>query len=826
MELVNVENLKKLTPKSNDVSLPIWVDLLNAIECPSNFQSLQFVLHTLEISYSINPPLFCETFAVPKEFDSSFFDYFSNINFTDFPNYYRESLPVGSKSDRPIFAILFTFSSLLTPHFVKPLLLLLNHYYKNESLINRRDKSEDVFRALRLLYQDPLFKCDCLFGDDVNVIAQKLEDYKQQLAVFDGDSDQRILIKYVRDLIHFCRLDWSQPVRRKRKTKTTMRSSYNRTRVERIYGSEDLYTYKLKSLPSSIESKTEGIAESEDYPPLAFIKTKASEVPKPIFELPDKAAIKDVKKDRVQNSAIQRESKKSHNLILTSRTLLQCYEMGFLLDELLSRRKGKVNGLDKQFIRGIALLSLVTGRPIEQVAKLKCIDVDSIEVEGLYKNHGHWYLKSYHAATAENGPQRTNSNLLRTNTEVYIQFPTWISNVLDLLALNADEETGKGHKVDTLNKAIQQLITSLNRKQHCQISLKKINYHLVNYVVAYEQFDPVILECLTGKPSYYTRSPRHYAWYSNDMINRHIQTLYEDAFLVEADSALQDGLYSWPVRNEVGVGSQFTPKQDSLRTLVKHLQLQLGGSHTFDMAKRLSSAIDYHNAYTLYTLYMMLNATGYRAVGNPLPSFNLLLNRYSALCISDKDSVVTFAHMRVIACAPVLTEQLNHYLDHVRTMSRLLSVALPNSSEQYKDQASPTQFIDLKSKNEKLNWFITTKNSKGNDGLFVFFDHTEQGKIKATNAYPKSLKQHSEELPSFPMNFGRHYVRLYLQEKRVNQELVKFQLGHWVAGENPLELFSTFDFKEAVNTLCPILEQMMGELGWQAIPSALTRKRL
>ncbi|BDM64471.1 hypothetical protein NFHSH190041_19230 [Shewanella sp. NFH-SH190041] len=311
-------------------------------------------------------------------------------------------------------------------------------------------------------------------------------------------------------------------------------------------------------------------------------------------------------------------------------------------------------------------------------------------------------------------------------------------------------------------------------------------------------------------------------------MNAQLNALFDDLFQVEAVGTNQFDLNLTDSCDEdvVGVGSQFTPRFKILQKMITELQGKLTQYRAFEASKTLSSLFEYHNNYTLYTLYMIINATGYRAVGNPLPSFNLFLNRYHALCISDKDNMTTFAHMRVVACVPVLGRQLNHYLDHIKAMARLMSIVLPNYAEQYKRHSSPVQFTDLKSKNARLDWFINAKNSKGNDGLFLFFDLISSGKVNVVNAYPKSVSEHSKGLPELPINFGRHYLRRYLQLKDVHQELVKFQMGHWVVGENPLELFSTLNFKEAIMSLNSVLQQMMDELGWQDIPSLLTRKRV
>jgi hypothetical protein len=233
--------------------------------------------------------------------------------------------------------------------------------------------------------------------------------------------------------------------------------------------------------------------------------------------------------------------------------------------------------------------------------------------------------------------------------------------------------------------------------------------------------------------------------------------------------------------------------------------------------------VEYHNQYTIYTLIMLINASGYRAVYNPLPSFDLLLLRYHALCISDKDSAKTFSHTRVIACPTVLEQQLRNYHQHTKTLANLINHCYPFQSQQLYAQTSDHQLIALSHKNERVDWFLTAKNSRSNDGLMFLFiqDKDDTTFYRTKNSGPALLSQYID----LPLNFGRHYVRRYLQLAGTHQELIKFQLGHWVNGETPLEKCSSLNHREAVLQLRPLLDSMLNELGWEATPSLITRKK-
>ncbi|MEF1339089.1 hypothetical protein REH81_20295, partial [Vibrio rotiferianus] len=407
-----------------------------------------------------------------------------------------------------------------------------------------------------------------------------------------------------------------------------------------------------------------------------------------------------------------------------------------------------------------------------------------------------------------------NPNLHKARTLLAVALPPELIRRLksaDLLDGTIRDSSGSGEKV---LKAIQKLIETLNRKHHCQISLKRIENHLKNYVIATEQFDPVLLEPLIGKEIYYTRSPRHYSWYCNAELNQFVQQLWQQAFPTLPFKYQPEFEFKDASDNDItGFGSEFTPKLAALKKLASTLRLELSKWKSFDASSSLNSIIEYHNAYTLYTIYMLLCGTGYRAVSNPLPSFSFALMRYNAICISDKDSALTFSHMRVIACPATLKAQLKHYQHHLDAVARLLSHNRTYESNQLRWHRSALRFIEMTSKNARLDWHFSAKNSQKNDGLFLFFEQSDNGEVKSSNAYPTTIRRQSSQILQLPLNFGRHYLRRYLQINDVPQEIIKLQLGHWVTGENPLEGFSSLCMAEAINELLPTLDKMMKDIG-------------
>jgi hypothetical protein len=172
-----------------------------------------------------------------------------------------------------------------------------------------------------------------------------------------------------------------------------------------------------------------------------------------------------------------------------------------------------------------------------------------------------------------------------------------------------------------------------------------------------------------------------------------------------------------------------------------------------------------------------------------------------------------------------LKSRILHYQAHIEAFANLIAVNFSYFAQQYFTHSSHLQHLKLTSKTERLEQFLAIKNSSGTDGMFLFFtesnEHASRFKREVKNSSPAFLDTHFP----FPLNFGRHYMRRYLQKNNIHQELIKFQLGHWMTGETALEKFSELNHVDAIQALLPTLNSMMVELGWRDIPSLLTRKR-
>lgn len=831
MSTPTVEDIQAFLPFAPGHLLNPLEKLLEAIDCPEDFRGLQKVHSLLEYLFDTYSQKFCELFDIQQDIARQLLQLFSEVNEAFFQKYSNTTHAKGWMSRRPLYSLLFIFDDHQTPQAASALLFFLSHYYTNELKIITEDRTETSIRSFRLLYTDEVIDRRCFnsnsIDDTANQILQVREILMDQERENDEESGSSSRIGYLRDLEHFYRLNWKKRKSFSRTSQRSIRSSYSRKKIERVIGSDNLFTASLLKRGLSKPLIDAGVSADEDYPELCIIKTEQPVLPKPLHELPDISVIKDKAKINHKNRGISKSVSRSHNITPLARNLLQPHELSYLWHDRSSSHSTLINKIPKTDIRCILHLILITGRNLSDVCNLAVHYDPNNDNLGLIVSESEVMLKIAPKPTAKRGKHSDNPNLLKNQTVTSIALPAYLYDMFMKSSLNGHAKFSGKPSVNAYRKAIESYLKKLNQRHHCQISLKRIENYLINNLIAKEQHDPVILEMLRGELSYYSRSPRHYAWYSEVEINRRIQAIWLDMFNQMSD---YDADIQIPVLPELqldldttGIGSQFTPTRAAIKDWVSHHLAHLKQFSAFDVVKNLSNLIEYHNQYTAYTLIMLVNASGYRAVYNPLPSFDLLLLRYHALCISDKDSSKTFSHTRVVVCPTVLKSQLLHYQRHTKTLANLISHLYPAQSTQLYAQTCDHQLIDLPHKNDRIDWFLTAKNSHANDGLFFLFiqDKDDPTFFRTKNSGPSYLSEYID----LPLNFGRHYVRRYLQLSNVHQELVKFQLGHWVNGETPLEKCSSLSHKVAIEQLLPVLDEMLEELSWEAIPSLITRKR-
>lgn len=801
--------------------------LLEMIDCPSGFRGLSRALATLEYLFSLYPNRVSKLLNIDNDTIQETFLIIRTFEIQHYSVFTRNTQGKGWKSERPIYSLLHMFSNYRTTHAASSLLLFLEHYLNNETRITSQSRAEECVRAFRLLFSDELTRNECFKDVSINGTVHNIFVLRERLKQKEDEiSLHAARISYLYQLEHFFRLDWIKRDRQHRKTPKQIRAHYSRRKFERITGSENLITASLNDQRLSREFEQAGVTKIEDLPDITVVSSSSPPSQLQPYEHAGTSVVKDRAKHWFKTSKANIDIRRCHNLLPTSRTILQPHELKHLWNALITPSQGVIGGIEKHFIQAVLLLVLITARDLNSVLNIK--QASEPREVGFLFNGDTIFLNV--APTPTTLSPINNDLLLPTSAVISIQLPKQV--VSRLKPYFSDKSVGLALEKNNAEwlSAIQGFLKHLNRKLSIQISLNRIEQHLINWVSAKESFDPVLLDILADKTRYQCRSARHYAYYTEVEVNHGLHSiwngLFNEASLTKTAAIGAATPVGWQLSDAAyGVGSEFTPKKLALIAWIKEKVEILLSYRPFTVTSSLEELVNYHNAYTLYTIIMLKSGTGYRAVFNPLPCLDLALLRYKGICISDKDSKILFNHTRVVACPDILKSQISLYQEHINTFANLIALNLPYFAQQYFTHSSHLQHLSLISKTERLEHFLAMKNSSASDGIFLFFSENEEdsnyNKKVMENSSPTFLSKHFP----FPLNFGRHYMRRHLQMNKTHQELIKFQLGHWVTGETALEKFSEISHVDAIQALLPTLNSMMEELGWFAIPSALTRKR-
>ncbi|QDF75255.1 MULTISPECIES: hypothetical protein [Shewanella] len=815
-------NIANLIQSNDEVITGKVRNFLENIECPPDFRGLRVVATFLERLVAVYPAFFMQV----MQFDVGHLKGLGVVDTQQWPLIDTKPVAKGWMSQRPVYSLLLTFANIDFAETSRPILLFLRHYFEHEIVIATHEREESAFRAFRLALKTQEFDLDCVSSDEAQQNTMQLAALLDELQSAEESQRNLTLEGYVRELKHFYSLDWRAKQHRRLRRKKSYRASYRGRKFEYITGSDSLYV--LQTLPDKLdESQIEnGLESLEDVPPCAVVMVEPEAKSRPKHEMPDIAQIKDQDKLKARQRSISQNTGRAHNINAMHRTVLQPHELAVLWQELTLTKRKPINGLAPKYVQQALLLSLLTTRTLDELKAFHVIESEESDGVGVFEHDGMWYWKNEVKPTANRGKHSASPHLKKTNVYAVIQLPFELASALGL----GERHVGDCivQQVAKLKKAAKQFFHSLNNKHQVQINQARVERFLVNLNQATGCIDPVCMEVLRGA-GYYTRSSRHYAWNSNVDLNFAIGELWKAMFAYMGQYASERKVLltylPYDVDKSIGIGSQFTPTSDSVRKFVAELLIPLTDLSPHDVSISIKSAIDYHNHYTLYTLYMLLNATGYRAVHNPLPSFSLHLKRFGLLGISDKDASKNLAHSRVVVVPEMLTKQLECYQRHCEVLGSLLTGSYPSESKSMLGQSNYHLLSHIEGSAERLDWLNSVKHSTNNDGNFLLFDTKENGKFKSVNAGPCEMEMRHASSVSLPYNFGRHYVRHYLQSQHVPQEWVQVHLGHFNYGELALGRYSSLDHLELATSLAPILDTMLDELGWVIMPSILTRGR-
>jgi len=229
------------------------------------------------------------------------------------------------------------------------------------------------------------------------------------------------------------------------------------------------------------------------------------------------------------------------------------------------------------------------------------------------------------------------------------------------------------------------------------------------------------------------------------------------------------------------IGSPYCPTAGRLKQLVQDLKQNFDEVSRQPIVKTTLAQI--HNAYSLYTVFLLFYATGYRSVLAPLSRITDVDLGLRYMMIADKTGD-NYSHARLIPLPEVFVAHWEHYLNHRKRMVDLMGV-----------------YCDLRDPGHTL-FFISTP---------------EKRKPRTLPLTSETISKHALAIYDAPLNLSRHYLRSEFGHRRLSGSTIDAFMGHWVPGKEPMARFSSLSPVAFRNAVIPALDEMLAEMGWVAM---------
>ncbi|MDL0432327.1 hypothetical protein QPM17_14375 [Marinobacter sp. TBZ242] len=483
----------------------------------------------------------------------------------------------------------------------------------------------------------------------------------------------------------------------------------------------------------------------------------------------------------------QRAACRRVNSVLPGRwESLSEYELNLILESLVFRRSGLPT------VRLFILLLLLTGRAPEVVLRARVVKSrDQLPQD--FKNSEDIYLvadeRTWVCGTLKPKDRRElksgwHKYFEESRQELTFRIPDQFWQVMALTVKSAGgRATSKSAalfsrrvKLDGIINRVNSRLKDLKRSTGSRLTVKRIQNLLFDSLMNVST-DLIDVCLITGKhPPFGPSAAIYYHTRAAEQLAE-----YYDRVVVSWARAM--GGATRPDQPELSgasvsrVGSPLSIRSDVMRAVVVSLQEQL--QEYRKVIDQPSYLWRFHNLYTAYVNLMLLWATGYRAVRDPIADPSELNRKRGFVVISDKEGD-DMGHSRVVYLPERMIRQLDCYEAHRLALSRRLQMA--------GCKVTLSTFL----------WFLTSK-------------------YETVPATPKELAAEIVWVFPWPLNTSRHTLRGYLRDRDVPGDLVDTFMGHWGIGTEPWARHSALDpyaFKEAVG---PVIDELLESLGFDVL---------
>ncbi len=340
-----------------------------------------------------------------------------------------------------------------------------------------------------------------------------------------------------------------------------------------------------------------------------------------------------------------------------------------------------------------------------------------------------------------------------------------------------------------LQENLTAFISRLNRTCHTRLTEQRIAGHLYQTLTNWVQ-DETEAMLITGRmpPAGQKASLYYYAPEKRHLARQYAKTCAAISRAVRQGLGQENNPSSssvkLPPRLAGHVGSRICPTEEAIQRLVTGLREQVATWRRHLPYEGLA-VHEFHNAYTSYCLWMLLFATGYRAVRDPFHSLKEVDLRQGFVVISDKDGDDYF-NSRLVWLPSLCLEQLACYRRHRQGLVERLWVMNPQTAGHLREESPP---------------------------LFFYLD--TRGRFESVS--PATLSNRSKAIFTLPINANRHFLRTRLREKDVPGEIVDAFMGHWEHGQEPYGRYSSLSPMDYRRMLEAPLQEVLQESGWKVL---------
>ncbi|CAM3796426.1 hypothetical protein VRRI112168_00730 [Vreelandella rituensis] len=572
-------------------------------------------------------------------------------------------------------------------------------------------------------------------------------------------------------------------VQRKRRFDDDLDDSWKETATSVITLPPDL------SEQAESELRTSGLSTTEERP-----TTELSQSDQPIKAAKGDSSLQAVFRARSQQTFLD----KAAQLLPGRWEQLSSFDLCQLMQQLSQHPKAA----QRRQLGCVIGLLLMTGRSLESVLNAQIVKrhkwiPNAITDQSIYVRHGDqfWVSGIYRP---ENSRQLTGEwphHMRKTQKHMALPIVPFCWQLMGNHAHHIAQKVKKrsvslfaNDDRAQLESELKSLLTETNRKTGSRLTAHRLSTHLFNTL---NQGDAdLTAACLiTARvPSFGQQaSLYYYAPSAEHLTQRYIHAMETikqqwlgtfkptttDPFALSQPPSPNNQDHDGRPRH---VGSQLVPKTAYVERLVSNMLQHIKRA---DKTRSLPHALlDFHNAYTAYTIAMLMFCTGYRSIRDPLPRWDHISLSRRMIAIADKTDDRQ-SHARFLPLPDIMVTQLQYYLRHRDGVTGRLQLFLQEEWE------TP----------------------------FMFLDHHGHPK----QVTPKRLQDQLNWPGSPPLNINRHYLHTQLKESSCCSELVDAFMGHWDAGQEPWANYSTFCPREYCNHITPVIAHLMQQQGWKAL---------